>query len=63
MFGRKPARFNLFHAFAFLLGGLAGAGIALLFAPKTGRQLQKQIRDAFDEKVETVQNALKQVVA
>ena len=63
MFGRKPARFNLFSAVTFLLGGLAGAGIALLFAPTTGRQLKKQIRDAFDEKVETVQNALKQVVA
>ena len=63
MFGRKPARFNFFEGLTFFIGALAGAGVALLFAPTTGRRLQKQIRDTIEEKVETVQNALKQVVA
>ena len=63
MFGRKPVRFNFLPVLTLFLGGLAGAGIALLFAPKTGRQLQKQIRDTFDEKVESVQNVMKKVVA
>jgi len=29
----------------FLAGGLVGAGIALLLAPKSGRELRKDIRD------------------
>jgi gas vesicle protein len=30
----------------FLVGGLVGAGIALLMAPKSGRELRKDIKDA-----------------
>ena len=29
----------------FLAGGLVGAGVALLLAPKSGRELRKDIRD------------------
>jgi len=29
----------------FLAGGLAGAGVALLLAPKSGRELRKDIKD------------------
>jgi len=29
----------------FLVGGLVGAGIALLLAPKSGRELRKDIKD------------------
>jgi len=29
----------------FLVGGLVGAGAALLFAPKSGRELRKDIKD------------------
>jgi gas vesicle protein len=29
----------------FLVGGLVGAGIALLLAPKSGKELRKDIRD------------------
>ncbi len=29
----------------FLVGGVVGAGIALLFAPKSGRELRKDIKD------------------
>jgi len=29
----------------FVIGGLVGAGVALLLAPKTGKELRKDIRD------------------
>jgi gas vesicle protein len=30
----------------FLVGGVVGAGVALLLAPKSGRELRKDIKDA-----------------
>ena len=43
---------------SFLLGALLGAGVALLFAPKTGKETQEelkvraqQLRDAAEERV------------
>jgi len=41
-FGVKKARTVLVP---FLAGGLVGAGAALLLAPKSGRELRKDIRD------------------
>jgi len=41
-FGVKKARTILVP---FLAGGLVGAGAALLLAPKSGRELRKDIRD------------------
>jgi gas vesicle protein len=35
--------------FAFLLGGVVGATLALLFAPASGEQTRKRIKDATDE--------------
>jgi gas vesicle protein len=29
----------------FIIGGVIGAGLALLFAPKSGRDMRKQIKD------------------
>lgn len=63
MFGRKPARFNLYSLLTFAIGAVAGAGLALLFAPRTGRQLQKQLKEAIGGQVEIVQNAMKRAVA
>ena len=63
MFGRKPARFNFYSLLALTIGAAAGAGLALLFAPKTGRQLQKQLRNVIGESVENVQNVIKHAVA
>jgi gas vesicle protein len=63
MFGRKPSPFNLYSLLALTVGAAAGAGIALLFAPKTGRQLQKQLKSVIDEQVETVQNVIKHAMA
>ncbi len=34
---------------AFLLGGVVGAGIALLTAPQSGRETREKIREATDE--------------
>ncbi len=34
---------------AFLLGGVAGAAIALLWAPATGVETRKKIRDGMDD--------------
>jgi gas vesicle protein len=42
-------------AVAFLLIGLGvGAAIGLLLAPKTGRQLRKDLRRSYDDALETV---------
>lgn len=35
--------------FSFLLGGLVGAGVALLTAPESGENVRKRIRDLTDE--------------
>lgn len=35
--------------FAFLLGGLVGAGVALLLAPASGRETREKITDAANE--------------
>jgi hypothetical protein len=34
---------------AFLIGGLVGAGLALLFAPKSGEKLRDDLRDRVGE--------------
>jgi gas vesicle protein len=38
----------------FLAGGLVGAGVALLLAPKSGRELRKDIRDIAASTGETI---------
>lgn len=38
---------------AFVLGGLIGAGIALLFAPKAGEELRRDIGKRVDEALES----------
>jgi gas vesicle protein len=34
---------------SFLLGGVVGAGLALLFAPQSGRETRQKIKDLRDE--------------
>ncbi len=34
---------------SFLLGGVVGAGLALLFAPQSGRETRQQIKDLADD--------------
>ena len=42
----------------FLLGGVVGAGIALLLAPKPGKEMRKQIKEFATNTKETVSSAL-----
>ena len=34
---------------SFLIGGIVGAGLALLFAPQSGRKTRSQIRDMAED--------------
>lgn len=36
-------------ALAFLIGGVVGAGVALLFAPSSGTEARKRIREGVEE--------------
>lgn len=66
MFNKK----NSFRSFAltFALGAIAGAAVALLYAPMTGRKMQKKVADATERvmdvvegSVDNVQNVLRKV--
>jgi gas vesicle protein len=59
MFGRREPTFNIYSLLTFIIGALAGAAVALLYAPTTGRKLQRQLKDALDDQVENVQDAVK----
>jgi gas vesicle protein len=48
-------------AAAFAIGALAGAATALLLAPMTGRKLQRQIKDKFEDGVDNVERLMKKV--
>ena len=48
---------------AFLLGAAAGAATALLYAPMTGRKLQKQLRNVVDDQVDHVEKMVRKMVA
>jgi gas vesicle protein len=55
-------------ALTLALGAVAGAAMALLYAPMTGRRLQKKVADATDKvmdvvesSVDTVQSVLRKV--
>lgn len=39
---------------SFLAGAAIGSGLALLFAPKSGRELREQIRDLTDDAVDKI---------
>ncbi len=43
---------------AFLLGGVAGAAIALLYAPASGKETRKKIREGVDEAGEWTKDRL-----
>ena len=66
MFNKK-SRFGSF-ALIFAAGTVAGAAVALLFAPMTGRKMQKKVADAtervidvVEDSVDNVQNLLRKV--
>jgi gas vesicle protein len=45
---------------SFLLGGLMGAGVALLLAPKSGRETRQRIRELADEAKEKAEEYAEQ---
>ncbi len=42
----------------FLVGGLVGAGVALLLAPKSGKELRKDIKDIASDTRETIASTI-----
>ena len=44
---------------AFILGGLIGAGVALLFAPKSGEDLRGELAQRVDEALESTEKLVK----
>jgi len=44
---------------SFLAGAAIGSGLALLFAPKTGREVREQIRDLTDDAVDKIKDYAK----
>ncbi|MEA2239541.1 MAG: hypothetical protein QOC81_4265 [Thermoanaerobaculia bacterium] len=56
------------YTFTFVLGAIAGAAVALLYAPMTGKKMQKKVanvtdkvRDVVEDSVGNVQNVLRKV--
>jgi gas vesicle protein len=47
--------------FSFFLGGLVGAGVALLFAPRSGRETREKIKEFAGEAKEKAEEVFDQV--
>ncbi|MDD3295225.1 MAG: YtxH domain-containing protein [Geobacteraceae bacterium] len=45
---------------SFLAGAAIGSGLALLFAPKTGREVREQIKDLTDDAVDRIKEYAKE---
>ncbi|MFH0871009.1 MAG: YtxH domain-containing protein [bacterium] len=46
---------------AFLLGGVVGAGLALLFAPLSGRETRERIKDLVEEVKDKADGAVEEI--
>jgi len=56
------------YAYTFVLGAISGAAVALLYAPMTGKKMQKKVadvsgkvRDVVEDSVDNVQTVLRKV--
>jgi gas vesicle protein len=56
------------YVYTFVLGALTGAAVALLYAPMTGKKMQKKVanatskvRDVVEDSVDNVQSVLRKV--
>lgn len=56
------------YAYTFVLGAVAGAAVALLYAPMTGKKMQRKVadvtgkvRDVVEDSVGNVQSVLRKV--
>ncbi len=61
MFRRKENQFAKAALF-FAAGAAVGAAVALLFAPTTGKKLQKQLKSVVDDQVENFEKVIRKVV-
>lgn len=59
MFERK-ASFGK-YTFVFILGAVAGAFVALLYAPSKGTKFQKQVKDVLEDQMDNVQHVIRKV--
>lgn len=59
MFERKTSFGKLFLTFA--LGAATGAAVALLYAPMTGRKMQKRVGDVTDKVIDATGKMLDKV--
>lgn len=62
MFEKKSKWGFAKYAITFIAGAAAGAAVALLYAPMTGKKMQKQVKDVLDDQVENVEKLYKKVV-
>jgi len=46
---------------SFLLGGIVGAGVAMLLAPQSGRETRKRIREFADDMKEKAEDYVEQI--
>ena len=60
MFKRKQKR-AASNTLFFVGGAIAGAAVALLYAPTTGKKLQKQLREVVDDQVDNVGKMVRKV--
>jgi len=56
------------YALTFAFGAIAGAAVALMFAPMTGKRMQKKVadvtekvKDVVDDSIDNVQSVLRKV--
>ncbi len=63
MFNRKPKFPVAKVTTGFIIGAISGAVAALLFAPMTGKKLQKKIAGVTDDVVEKIEDGVQQVQA
>ena len=65
MFGQKKTPF-VNYALVFALGAVAGAATALLYAPMTGRKMQRKVVNITDkvfDKVDDLKTAVRRATA
>ncbi len=60
LFQKKKNYLPIFSSF-FVAGALVGAAVALLYAPKPGKKLQKDVKEFAEDSRENIQNFVKHV--
>ena len=49
---------SLFSLFTFLGGALVGAAVAILFAPESGDETRRKIKDSFDKEYQNLKEKI-----